>query len=165
MPVEEQAARPDRYLLIPRTVIFARRGDAYLLLKGSERKNIWPGLYNGVGGHVERGEDVLSSARREFSEETGLEADLWLCGTVIADAGAVGIGLYVFTGEVIAGVPTSTAEGVPEWIDFGRLKEIPTVSDVPPILKQIRSMKRGDPPFAGSSSYDLAGKLHIAFQT
>jgi 8-oxo-dGTP diphosphatase len=164
MPAEEQVVGSDRYVLIPRTLVFATREGAYLLVKGAAGKRIWSGLYNGVGGHLERGEDALSAARREFREETGLEAQLWLCGTVVVDAGVTGIGLYVFTGEAGPGTLLGSAEGEPEWILPNLLGRISTVSDVAAILGQIQSMKRGDPPFSGRSSYDRAGRLLITFQ-
>jgi len=150
-------------MLIPRTAIFVRDGESYLLMRGASSKKLWPGKYNGVGGHVDRGEDVLASATREFREETGLEATLWLCGTVVVDAGEIGIGLYVFTGEVSGGVLRESAEGEAEWVPYERIPSLPTVEDVPQLVRRIRQMRRGDPPFAARSSYDKSGRLQLEF--
>ena len=99
MPSSDQGINLDRYLLVPRTLIFLVKGDHVLLLKGGPEKRLWSGLYNGLGGHVERGEDVFSAAYRELVEETGFEVDdLWLCGLITIDTGEqIGVGTPVIS--------------------------------------------------------------------
>jgi 8-oxo-dGTP diphosphatase len=165
MPQSDQGPNHDRYSLIPRTAIFLRRGNAYLLLKGAPTKRLWANKYNGLGGHVERGEDVLSAAKRELLEETGLHADLWLCGTLIVDAGRVGICLFIFGGECLEGEgePASSKEGQAEWISFDKIQDLPIVEDLPVLLSKIHAMQPGDPPFHARSYYDRDEKIKVEF--
>lgn len=164
MPVSEQGVTLDRYMLIPRTMIFLRRGNSYLLLKGAATKRLWAGKYNGLGGHVEIGEDMLSSAKRELQEEAGVEANLWLCGTVIVDSGQnPGICLFVFSGDNFWGKPKASIEGTGVWVDYDALDNLPVVEDLPYLLRRIHHMRRGDTPFSARSFYDDNDHLVIEF--
>lgn len=168
MPVSDQGSLQDRYLLIPRTLIFLVRDEQVLLLKGAAHKSLWAGRYNGVGGHVERGESLLAAANRELFEETGLQgAGLRLCGTLLVDTAApVGVGVFVFRGECGgAGCwePVASREGTLEWVGFERLGELPLVEDLPVLLPRVLSMRPGEAPFSALSSYDAEGRLVVRF--
>ncbi len=165
MPVTDQGVDSGRYQLIPRTLIFIIRGESVLLLKGAPHKRIWGGYYNGVGGHIEQGEDVLSAARRELAEETGLVPDsLWLIGTVTVNTGQqVGIGLYVMKGISNKGETLPSEEGELEWVPFDEIGEKNLVDDLPILLPKVLKGKPGDPPFSARYYYDENDKLVVEF--
>ncbi len=167
MPVSEQGVTRDRYSLIPRTLIFLTCGERILLLKGAPNKRLWANRYNGIGGHIEAGEDVISAARRELVEETGLAPEtLWLCGTVTIDTGEnPGIGLFIFRGECPPGVPQPSAEGSLKWLPIQNLADYPLVEDLTTLLPKILSLRPGDPPIFARYSYDADDRLVIRFGT
>jgi 8-oxo-dGTP diphosphatase len=169
MPVSEQglAASRHRYQIVPRVLCFVHAGDDVLLLKGAPTKKIWPGQYNGLGGHIERGESAAAAARREIREEAGLEVDdLRLRGVVLIDTGEpVGIGLYVFTAQAQGRECRASPEGSLEWVPLGRVAELPCVGDVPVILQRLAAGEGGEAPvFSAHYRYDAAGALVMEFE-
>ena len=165
MPKSEQGVTADRYTIIPRTLIFVTRGDEVLLIKGAPTKRLWANRYNGIGGHIERGEDALSAARRELNEETGLKsANLRLVGTVLIDASDQrGIGLFVFRGEYTGGKLVESAEGQLEWIPSAQLDQYPLVEDLRILLPRVLRMHPGDPPFSALYDYDDQEQMRVSF--
>lgn len=152
-------------MLVPRTLIFLTRGKRVLLLKGSAHKTLWADRYNGIGGHIEPGEDALSSARRELLEETGLvSTDLRICGVITIDTGRdVGVGIFVFTGECTTGEPRPSAEGELEWVQVSQIDLLPLVEDLPRLLPHVLFRKPTDPPFSAQYTYNPQGDLEITF--
>ena len=165
MPKSDQGVSHDRYQLIPRTLIFLTRGESVLLLKGAPHKRLWADRYNGVGGHIEQGEDVYSAARRELMEETGLIPDaLYLAGTVIVDTGEnTGIGLYILLGSSAQGQARPSDEGELEWVPFDKILSKPLVDDLPEILPRLLQRKASDPPFSARYYYDDDDTLVVEF--
>lgn len=172
MPASDQGVNQGRrrYQVIPRTLTFVTCGQQVLLMQGAPTKRLWANLYNGLGGHVEQGEDFLSSARRELAEEAGLQdVDLHLVGIVHVEASAeTGIAIFVFRGSVAQAesLPPSD-EGTLAWVNIADLDSLPLVEDLWVLLPKVLSASDEGAIFFGHSRYvtDAAGaeKLVMTF--
>jgi 8-oxo-dGTP diphosphatase len=88
------------------------------------------GKFNGLGGKLQRGEDVVSGLRREVREESGLECqELLLRGTVswpgFGKQGEDWFG-FIFLIERYRGEPKAlNPEGTLQWVQLERIFELP----------------------------------------
>jgi 8-oxo-dGTP diphosphatase len=88
------------------------------------------GKYNGLGGKLEAGEDVVAGMRREIREEGGLECErLVLRGTIswpgFGKHGEDWFG-FIFRIDAWTGEPRAdNPEGSLVWIDVERILELP----------------------------------------
>jgi 8-oxo-dGTP diphosphatase len=158
-------ATSGRWLAIPRALCFVTHGDDVLLLKRGPDRRVFPNKYNGVGGHIERGENALEGALREIREETGLEVSSpLLCGVSHIDAGqAHGIILLIFRAVALTREVTESAEGTLAWIPQAKVMEYDLVEDLPVLLPRVLEMAPGDPPFFVHLSYTERDEVRIRF--
>jgi 8-oxo-dGTP diphosphatase len=137
-----------------------------LLLKGAPTKRIWANRYNGLGGHVERGEDLYNATLREVQEEAGLALhDMRLAAVVHADGGdpALGILFLVFTGWSETREVIDSPEGTLEWHNVEHLPAAAMAPDLPVILPRILALPPGAPPLFLAYRYDEEDRLVITF--
>lgn len=159
MGINPQKILPNRYTVVARTLILLFDANRVLLQKGSDSKKIWAGFYNGLGGHIERGEDVISAARREVLEESGLQVnDLQINGVVMIDVEPEqGICLFVLSGRDLKGSLSPSEEGGLEWVEINELHRYQCVEDLPMLIQRIQ--KGGI--FSLQYLYDQNGALEI----
>jgi 8-oxo-dGTP diphosphatase len=163
---EPQSADKQRYKFIPRVLVFLTRRHEVLLIKRAADKKVFPNQYNGLGGHVEKGESVMAAALREVEEESGLKPmDLWLCAVVAIDTGDAdaGINMFVFRGQA-DGEPRGTAEGEIAWMPINQIRELDLVEDIPTLLPKVLALKRGDGPLWGKYTYGQEGNLQMTLE-
>src|SRR5262249_8158231 len=88
------------------------------------------GKFNGLGGKLDAGEDVVAGLKREVREEAGLECDVVkLAGTIswpgFGKHGEDWFG-FIFRVERFTGTPgPANAEGTLEWVDVEVVPTLP----------------------------------------
>ena len=149
-----------RYLTVPRTLCFVLHGEDVLLIQRARHKRLFPGKVNGVGGHVEAGEDVAASAAREIFEETGLEvSDLWLAGVVhvdgrlgqadaLPDGSMPGVMVLVFTAQARSRDARASEEGELLWVPLAEVYGLDWVDGNPKLLLAALEARRTGRPFS-----------------
>ncbi|MGF1581318.1 MAG: NUDIX domain-containing protein [Gemmataceae bacterium] len=111
--------------------VFSPDGKQVLLIHRNARSDDPHfGKYNGLGGKMEPGEDVVTCMRREIREEANIECDsLQLCGTIswpgFGKNGEDWFG-FLFRINAWTGTPLNkNAEGTLEWVDVDRVSSLP----------------------------------------
>ncbi len=166
MGKKQQGVLANRYQMIPRVLIFPFDSEGkVLLLKGDENKRIWPGLWNGIGGHVELGEHILDAAKRELAEETGLSAGRWLfCGQVMVDTQSlIGIAFFIFKALDCSGIVRESIEGKLGWFEPDKAHLLDMVEDLYYLIPRVVSFHQGNIPFWGLYQYDENDQLIMRF--
>ncbi|MCY4018421.1 MAG: NUDIX domain-containing protein [Chloroflexi bacterium] len=159
-------ATQHRWLTMPRTLSFVINGDDVLMLKRDAGKRVFPNQYNGLGGHVERDEDVRSSALREIEEESGLIVhSLRLCSIHNIDAGeASGILLFIFTAiSDSRDLKPDDPEGTLEWIQIDKVLDYDLVEDLPQLLPRIFDLPDRQGPLYAHVGYGEEDKIRLRF--
>lgn len=167
MPKSDQGVNAKKYQVVPRTLLFLFDSqERVLLLKGSSTKRLWAGLYNGIGGHIEAGEDILASAQRELKEEAGLSnIILRCCGQIMVDVTEdVGIAIFIFRGTYEGQEWAASSEGKLAWISMSDLAETPLVEDLPVLIPKVYNHQPSNPLIIGKYEYQHRGELLMSFR-
>jgi 8-oxo-dGTP diphosphatase len=111
--------------------VFSPDGSRVLLIHRNRRPDdAHYGKYNGLGGKLDPGEDVVTCLRREIREESGLECtELTLKGTIswpgFGKQGDDWFG-FIFRVDRFTGEPLrENAEGTLEWVEIERVPQLP----------------------------------------
>jgi 8-oxo-dGTP diphosphatase len=123
---------------MPYTPILATLGYVFspdrklvlLIHRNRRRDDTHYGKYNGLGGKLDRGEDVVAGMRRELLEEAGLECPQPLLRGTISWPGFGKQGEdwfgFIFRIDRWNGTPRAdNAEGTLEWVEVERVLELP----------------------------------------
>lgn len=108
-------------------------------------------------------EDVLSSAKRELKEETGLtNINLQLRGNIVIDNGdQTGIMLFVYRGEALSTKIVNSGEGQLMWVEMEELDKIDLVEDLKTLIPRVISNEQS--VFSGYYHF-VNDKLQMEFE-
>jgi len=156
-----------RYKVVPRTLVFIKNKDKYLLINKNKQDSFGFKKLNGVGGHIEKGEEPFESAHREVAEETGVEIEnLELAVILFIDISEIpGIEVFVFRADYVRGKISQSEEGTLEWMSYCEIvKSKDVLTDVPELIQICETHKKGCKPAILKYSYTDSGELRIVIR-
>jgi len=164
MQFDTQSVIKNRYQMVPRTLVFIKKGGKYLLIHKKKPKSFGFNKMNGVGGHIERGEEPFESAQREIVEETGLVVGrLDLTAILFIDINSTpGIQVFVFKADYIQGEIEHSDEGELCWMSLDEIRNSgDVVSDIPELIEACEMHKSGAQPQIIKYIYENSDNLRI----
>jgi len=110
----------------PAVLSILKSGNKFLLLKRLKEPN--KDKYTPVGGKIEPYESPVATTIRETFEETGIKIkNPKYCGVMVESSPTKYNWIcFVYISEINFIDPPECNEGTLEWIEFAKLKEIPT---------------------------------------
>lgn len=135
-----------------------------LLLKRAAKTTVDSGIYSGIGGKVEPGEDFLTAMYREIEEETNIKKDQIISIRPYSitqhpyppsNAEWVNVYFYAELAEQIEIAPNEDGEFY--WVDPNEILKLPSVTDLPHYIKILAKNKNAF--ILGFFNHDLKGDL------
>lgn len=113
------------------TLMFVRR-NRQVLLQQHAAGSRFSGLWNGVGGHVEAGEDVCRAARREVREEAGIEVREPRLRFVLheRDRSDEATLVFWFVADWLSGALRPEPRRVLRWVPDLEIEKLPLLADI-----------------------------------
>lgn len=141
-------AAPGRHSARLVTLSFVTCGREVLLLRHPATSERFPGLWNGIGGHVEPAEDIRAAAARELQEEAGLCGAALSLRAVVHESGLLGhdFVLFVFVGRAATRAVHAREGHELRWHPIDAIADLPLVPDVAQLLP--RALRAHEPFFA-----------------
>jgi 8-oxo-dGTP diphosphatase len=137
--------------------VFSPDGSRVLMIHRNARPNdLHLGKYNGLGGKLDSGEDIVAGMKRELLEEAGITCDaMQLAGTIswpgFGKSGEDWFGFLFRITRFSGTPPPSNPEGTLEWVPIERVPELPLWEGDRYFLPFI--FDRVSPPFHGVMPY------------
>lgn len=119
------------YAPIVGTLAYVVEGDRVLMVHRSFRADDQHlGKFNGLGGKLEPGEDVVAGIRRELKEEAAIDAtELRLRGTInwpgFGPNGEDWLGFVFVVDAFIGTPPDANEEGTLHWVPLAEVSSLP----------------------------------------
>ena len=111
-------------------VLSPDKNHVLMIHRNKRPDDVHYGKFNGLGGRLEKGEDVVSGMRREIYEESGLTVDhLMLRGTIswpgFGKNGEDWFGFIFLIDQWHGEVHGGNHEGTLEWVELDQLMTLP----------------------------------------